>query len=127
MDTELLLAKDNCRILSSGNVLIFEFDAPPTLSDLVWCFEQLSKTLEGIHDRLWDLGVGVSFDAEEIKGLAQQSRGYEQPAARSAIVAPENVAYGLSRMFASYRDDNRVAQGIFRTREEALAWLADSE
>jgi hypothetical protein len=43
-----------------------------------------------------------------------------------AVVAPDNLAYGLGRMFQAYRElDRRSTKevGIYRTMEEALAFL----
>ena len=45
---------------------------------------------------------------------------------RFAIVAPDNLAFGLGRMFQAYRElekGSRKNVGVFRTLEEALAWL----
>jgi len=47
-------------------------------------------------------------------------------AARSVRVASENLAFGLGRMFQAHRElDRRSTRevGIFRTMEEALAFL----
>ena len=44
-----------------------------------------------------------------------------------AVVASENTAFGLGRMFQAYRElDRRSTKevGIFRTMEEALAFLS---
>ena len=43
-----------------------------------------------------------------------------------AIVAPEDLGYGLGRMFQAYREmekQSRKTVGVFRTLEEAFAWL----
>lgn len=49
---------------------------------------------------------------------------------RFAIVAPGNLAYGLGRMFQTYRemlDRDTKAVGVFRTPEEAAAFLNRAE
>jgi len=48
---------------------------------------------------------------------------------RFAIVAPTDVAFGLGRMFQTYRELDRRSNkevGVFRTMEEALAFLGVS-
>ena len=40
-----------------------------------------------------------------------------------AIVADENVAYGMSRMYQTLGEPNIRTVGVFRTYEEAAAWL----
>ena len=42
---------------------------------------------------------------------------------RTAIVAPMNVAYGMGRMIEAYRIHTLITIQVFRTYEEALAWL----
>ena len=48
------------------------------------------------------------------------------PLSRFAIVAPRDFEFGLGRMYEAHREqDSRSTKrvGVFRTREEALAWL----
>ena len=40
-----------------------------------------------------------------------------------AIVADENVAYGMSRMYQTLGEPNIRDVGVFRSYEEAAAWL----
>jgi hypothetical protein len=69
--------------------------------------------------------------AARIHSLAKLAAGMDQPgrSAKFAIVAPQDEIYGLGRMYEAYRDSipestKRVA--VFRDRESALAWLAES-
>lgn len=46
---------------------------------------------------------------------------------RFAIVAPENLAFGLGRMFQTYRELEKGSKkevGVFRTLGEAFEWLS---
>ena len=46
--------------------------------------------------------------------------------AKVAIVAPEDLGFGLARMFQAYREMEKASRkvvGVFRTLEEAFAWL----
>ena len=66
--------------------------------------------------------------ADRVKDLATLAAEMDVPGAKSrmAVVAPENLAFGLGRMFQAYRElDRRSTKevGIFRTMEEALAYL----
>jgi hypothetical protein len=42
---------------------------------------------------------------------------------RVAIVAPGDLFFGLSRMYEAYRDASGLPLRVFRTLEEARAWL----
>ena len=65
---------------------------------------------------------------ERVRDLAELAASSDVPAesSRFAIVAPDNLSYGLGRMFQSQRE---VANGscrevgVFRTTEEALSFL----
>ena len=66
--------------------------------------------------------------ADRVKDLASLASGMDDPNSRTrmAVVAPDNLAFGLGRMFQAYRElDRRSTKevGIFRTMEEALAFL----
>lgn len=65
---------------------------------------------------------------ERIRALANISANMDPPElpSRFAIVAPQDFAYGLGRMFGTYRELNpgstkKVA--VFRSRKAALNWL----
>ena len=64
-----------------------------------------------------------------MRNLAALSASMDTPgrASRFAIVAPGDLAFGLGRMYQSYRElkaDTRKKVAVFRTRDEALDWLA---
>jgi hypothetical protein len=49
------------------------------------------------------------------------------PPSRFAIVAPRDFEFALGRMYGAHRElDSRSTKqvGVFRSREEALAWPA---
>ena len=69
---------------------------------------------------------------EGIRELASLSAGMDAPsrASRFAIVAPKAESYGLGRMYQTYRslDDRSTKEvGVFRTMEEALAFLNEKD
>ena len=66
--------------------------------------------------------------ADRVKDLAGLAAEMDPPGMKSrmAVVAPENLAFGLGRMFQAHRElDRRSTKevGIFRTMEEALVFL----
>jgi len=67
--------------------------------------------------------------ADRVRDLAKLSAAMDPKdmPSRLAVVASENTAFGLGRMFQAYRElDRRSTKeaGIFRTMEEALAFLS---
>ena len=66
--------------------------------------------------------------AERVRTLADLAAETDAPtaAARLAIVAPDDFAFGLGRMYAAYRETNPRSTkqvGVFRSRADALEWL----
>jgi hypothetical protein len=86
------------------------------------------------YNELVDMtGVEQIIDptTEGIRTLADLSASMDtKSSSKFAIVAPQNLAFGLGRMYEIYRSLNeqttkRVA--VFRERAEALKWLAASK
>jgi hypothetical protein len=75
--------------------------------------------------QLYDLRevTNVSANGSEVQGVADTS--VFGPGSRRAFVAPRDETFGLSRMFATYRE---IAGGkelieVFRSIEDAEKWL----
>lgn len=74
-----------------------------------------------------DIVVPSATRVRELAELAARMDGRSQPA-RFAIFAPSDLAFGLGKMFESFRDvmphgTKRV--GVFRSMDEALAFLRE--
>lgn len=83
------------------------------------------------YNELVDMSRVAHIDLKSIdrvRELAKISAGMDSPstASRFAIVAPTGEAFGLGRMYQTYRSlDERSTKevGVFRTLDEALAFL----
>ena len=68
---------------------------------------------------------------ERLRELAGTSASMDAAtSSRFAIVAPDDLAFGLGRMYAAYRGvDPRSTKEVhvFRTMEEAVAWLDEKK
>src|SRR5437867_2916534 len=90
-----------------------------------------SKAEVAGYDELMDMSEVEHIRLESIDRvqlLAKVSAGMDAPssAPKFAIVAPDDVAFGLARMYQTYRslDDRSTKQvGVFRSWEKALAFL----
>lgn len=93
--------------------------APALLSD--------PRYRPGMH-HIYDLSgmnpVGVAFD--EMHALADAMRGRASLAGHLiAYVAPDDLAFGLARMFLGIVDaDQPARRTVVRSMEEALLWIA---
>ena len=74
-------------------------------------------------DRLWDMRLGHPVaSSDELRGIAKVV-GRLVGGHRGAIVAPGDVAYGMSRMLSVFLEDEGVDLQPFRTMGEATGWL----
>ena len=77
-----------------------------------------------------DIALPSVHRVRDLASLAA-SMDDQYSSSRMGIVAPDDLAFGLGRMFQSYRElekDRTKEVGVFRTHEEAFAFLgiADS-
>ena len=77
---------------------------------------------------LFDFTGAEQFDVPtaDVRRVASEDREYAatHPPFAIAVVAPQDLEYGLSRMWQAFVDDTPIASTVARTRAEALAWLA---
>ena len=73
--------------------------------------------------QIWDFqGVeDVEVSSETLRLLAE-SKSYSAESKR-AVVAPRDVLYGMARMFQMLHEEAPEAFRVFRTSDEARAWL----
>ena len=96
----------------------------------VWSRAQVSG-----YDELVDMTdverIALPY-ADRVQDLARLSAGMDTRyrASHLAVIAPSETAYGIGRMYQAYRGLDRQSTkqvGVFRTREEALAFLGIAE
>lgn len=111
------------KISREGRIVRVDFKRSPSLEDLV--------ALLGEMERLEDssLRMYVTQDAEILLSTADIRAGAEQALAagnqpsRIAMVAPGDITYGISRIFKVFRETDQTEGQVFRTLDEARAWL----
>ena len=92
--------------------------------------EEVRRAVDDVADnsptnlRIWDLTCGgFTQSADQIKALADHAKSKPFSPSKVALLAPEDIAFGLSRVFEVYREDDVSEHMVFRTEEEARAWL----
>ena len=98
-----------------------------TYQNEVWSAPELRGYDECV-DMLAVTDIEAATDSN-MKALAELSARMDDPSAKSkfAIIAREDLHYGLARMYEAYRSmqpKNTRTLAIFRTREDALRWLS---
>ncbi len=110
---------------------IVTFRGPIVDRDLLDAYESL------LGDPKYDASMDDFIDLRDVTHMGVTSAGLHRLIAmfderdspgyptRSAIVAPSDVLYGVSRMFQTMRgEDHPDELEVFRSLEEARAWLA---
>jgi hypothetical protein len=73
--------------------------------------------------RVWDFSNGFNLTDAELKELAAYGKSKFSIPSRVAVIASNDLAYGVARVYDVYREDAFLEQQIFRTEQEARAWL----
>ena len=60
---------------------------------------------------------------DELRATADHFAAYGDRVAAAAILAPDDLSYGLMRMGETFFASRGKVAKVFRTRGEALAWL----
>jgi len=105
-------------------ITVIVFAADPTLVDAKEAIDELAEN-NSYHLRLWDFSnVLFDFTLEEIKEIARYGKSKFLEQNRLAVVAPQDLAYGILRSFQVYREeDTHSVVNVFRKRHEAMEWL----
>ncbi len=69
-----------------------------------------------------EFGVG-----QQVHNVRDRYRASEPHTVRTAVYAPDDLGYGLVRMYLARADDIPQSVRLFRDKNEALAWLLGDE
>lgn len=123
--------------IDHGRRLVMATGRGTLTSDDIFNYQQQVWSLPEVsgYDELMDMTNVERIDlrsVDRIKRLAELSASMDPAAVQSkfAIVAPGDYAFGLGRMYESYRrlEGRSTKQvGVFRSMEEAQAFLASQD
>ncbi|MDJ0916256.1 MAG: hypothetical protein QNJ05_00745 [Woeseiaceae bacterium] len=79
--------------------------------------------------RVWDLSqIDFPFTMDELRELAYYGREVMGEASRIAFVVKDTVGYGSLRAFSTYREGgNNAKTSVFRSLDEAMQWVQESD
>ena len=73
--------------------------------------------------RLWDFSLGANLSYNDVQKVA----GYEKSASlfrgKAAALAPQDLTFGIFRIYTAYRDEDQVELSVFRKRKAAIDWF----
>ena len=103
-------------------ITVVRFHQKPDFNDICSAIDDISKEYPSPL-RLWDLSCGVDLTATELEQMAKYAKTKFLTPSKAALVAPSDLAFGLSRIHEVYRQDDFVVENVFRTEQEARDWL----
>jgi hypothetical protein len=121
------------RIDRDSETVLYRFEGDVTDDELIRSSRSVTDApgyrggMKGIVD-LRDVTDQVRVSAGGVRRLSEFNRSFPEELnhARMAIVASEDLAYGLSRMLQAYSEGLGGDYAIFREMTEACAWLGIS-
>ena len=118
----------NYTIKQVKSITIIVFSKAPTFDEAKEVIDTLAKN-NSYHLRLWDFSnVLFNFTKEEIQEIALYGKSMFLEKNRIAVVAPQDLSYGILRSFEIYREqDMHSIPRVFRNRQEALQWLEEQK
>lgn len=116
---------DKCYSIEKNNgITKICFFRKPKMSELKKAMDDVLE--KGDCDlRLWEFKAGVVLDTSQIEEIAQYGEKIWPVPSRAAIVAADDLSFGLARIHDVYRDQNRRETMVFRTIQEAIKWLKE--
>lgn len=108
----------------TGQITTVRFSRAPGVDDVRAALDEVFERSPS-RLRLWDLTCGVDLPPEQVRELAEHGKSLTSPVAKVAVVATEDLTYGLSRMYGIFREEEHVEFRVFRTEQEARAWLGE--
>lgn len=125
MPIEYTIDHDRCLVLAKGRGVVAHNDVIE-YQRTVWSRRDVAG-----YNELVDMTEAeriVMPSREQVQQTAVMSAGMDPPSrpSRFAIVAPTDLAFGLGRMYQTYRsleDKSTKEVGVFRRLEDALVFL----
>ena len=103
-------------------ITAIRFTQKPEFSDIIQAIDEASKTdAEGL--RLWDLSAGLDLSDPQLRQIAEYGKNKLPASAKVAIVAPQDLTFGITRVYEVYRKHEQLDFMVFRTEQEAIKWL----
>lgn len=114
----------NYRIDISRGITTVRFLKPPKLVHLLSASTDVLESHASKY-RVYDVSCGVDIPTVEIEKLSQFILSKDLPPGKAAIVARQDLSFGLSRMLNALLESGNVGVevNVFRTTVEAQAWL----
>ena len=109
-------------IESTDGITIVRFIRKVVLEDICRAIDDVAENY--LSDlRLWDFSCGSSLSFTEIRQVAIYGKSKFLIPSKVAIIAQDDLTFGLARAHDVYREDEIIKEMVFRNEKEAISWL----
>jgi len=122
------------KIFKEDQLLLSSFVQEVTNYEMISSYEKLMKTNEffTVNKELVDMRdcslADISKEAFlSLSSLVESYLNEKYLDFKTAIVAPEDLSYGLSKLYESYSEHSPETIMVFREAKDALEWLGVPE
>jgi hypothetical protein len=100
-----------------------KFQSPLSFEEILSAIEE-SEGFVNTERELWDLsGTDFNLSSDQLSIFAARTRRKTNKPQKTAIVALEDLAYGLARIYSVHREEQQTEVNVFKSEEEAIRWL----
>ena len=117
-------------INETENLIIHHFSESVSLENLT---ETIKNTIEDPKykvgmNAIWSCDKGTeinmtSEETQELSEIARQAFDKNGVSYKLALVASDNLAYGMTRVYEGWSNDRSVNINSFRDLDKAIAWM----
>ena len=94
----------------------------PVLDELKKAMHEVAE-IKGIYSRLWIFEKGIDLRGDELNNIAEVAKHILPVHSKAAIVAEDDLSFGLMRIHDVYRKQEQHETRVFRSKEKAINWL----
>ncbi len=99
------------------------FEAPTSFEEIYDAIEE-SESFVNTERELWNIAnIDFDYSTGQLEIFASRAKKKTIKPRRTAIVATQDLAYGLAHMFSVFREEGDIQIEVFRSEQEALLWL----
>lgn len=105
-------------------IIKVRFIENPSADDICDSLDDAARITPG-NLRLWDYTCGADLTNGDIEKVASHAKSNNMQSGKVAIVAPQDLTYGVFRVYIAHREEDRIQLAAFRTEEKAVEWLKE--
>ena len=107
-------------------IVVIRFNDMPGAKDVIDAIKEVTK-LENNKLRLWDIRKGFMLSSDELRNIAFVAKSMNFQPSRIAVLAQNDVSFGLARMAEVFRQQDNQEYRVFRTEQKAIEWLLENK